>query len=458
MAEPPMNREPFRLPAGSDHNQRIQVEYRSLTDLKLTSNNPRRHSRKQIQQLTNSVKLFGFVVPVLTDENGTVIAGQARVQAAMKLGLQEVPTIRLSHLSDAQVKAFMIADNRLAELSEWDDALLARQLKELSILELDFDLDVIGFDIGEIDLRIESLNSADEEEALDGISGASGPATSSLGDLWIMGRHRILCANALDPTSYDRLMQGQRASCVFTDPPYNVPVAGHVSGLGSDTHREFPMASGEMTTAEFQEFLRKCFEQYARNSTEGSLHYIFMDWRHAGEVLFAGGQVYNKLLNLCVWAKNNAGMGSMYRSQHELVFVFKKGSGSHRNNVELGRHGRYRTNVWSYPGMNSFGRTTDEGNMLALHPTVKPVRLVADAILDCTARGEIVLDSFLGSGTTLMAAEKIGRSCFGIELDPLYVDTVVRRWQAYTGDNARLAATGKTFEETSLDRQVSHVG
>jgi DNA modification methylase len=253
-------------------------------------------------------------------------------------------------------------------------------------------------------------------------------------------------------------MQGQRASCVFTDPPYNVPVAGHVSGLGSDTHREFPMASGEMTKAEFEEFLRKCFEQYARNATDGSVHYVFMDWRHAGEVLFAGGQVYNKLLNLCVWTKNNAGMGSMYRSQHELVFVFKKGTASHRNNVELGRHGRYRTNVWSYPGMNSFGRSTDEGNLLALHPTVKPVRLVADAILDCTSRGEIVLDSFLGSGSTLIATEKIGRHCYGIELDPIYVDTIVRRWEAYTGDHARLAASGKTFDEVTVERRTTHAG
>ena len=249
-------------------------------------------------------------------------------------------------------------------------------------------------------------------------------------------------------------MGGKRAALVFTDPPYNVPIAGHVGGLGAIAHREFVMASGEMGPAEFTGFLRTALGHAARHSRDGALHFVCMDWRHMPELLAAGGEAYTELKNLCVWAKGNVGMGSLYRSQHELVFVFKSGRGAHRNNIELGRHGRHRSNLWSYPGVTSFRRSSDEGDLLALHPTVKPVRLVADAILDSSARGVLVLDPFLGSGTTLIAAERVGRRCCGMELDPLDAGTVVRQWQALTGDAARLEATGRRFEDVEASRQA----
>jgi DNA modification methylase len=248
-------------------------------------------------------------------------------------------------------------------------------------------------------------------------------------------------------------MDGKRASMVFTDPPFNVRIDGHATGLGAIHHKNFRMASGEMSDAEFTDFLAHSFELLLGHTINGSMHFVFMDWRHLPEILAAGQHVYTELKALCVWVKDNGGMGSLYRSQHELVLVFKNGKDSHRNNVQLGQFGRYRTNVWNYPGVNSFSRSTEEGNLLELHPTVKPVALVADAIMDCSARGDIVLDPSLGSGTTVIAAERTGRVCYGMEIDPLYVDTIVRRWQRFTGLSATHAVSGKSFDE--LEKEVA---
>jgi DNA modification methylase len=315
----------------------------------------------------------------------------------------------------------MIADNRLSEIASWDDRLLAEQLKDLSLLGLDFSIEVTGFEIAEIDLRIASLDDPPPpaEDPADTVPDvASGPAVTKPGDLWLLGRHRVLCGNALDVVCFRSLMGEDCAAMVFTDPPYNVPIDGHATGLGSIRHRSFAMAAGEMSRPAFAVFLATALRHLAGFSAGGALLYICIDWRHIGELLAAGREADARLENLCVWVKDNAGMGSLYRSQHELIFVFKTGRGRHRNNVQLGRFGRNRTNVWHYPGVNSFSRKTEEGNLLALHPTVKPVALVADAILDCTVRGDIVLDAFLGSGTTLIAAERTGRICCGLELDP----------------------------------------
>ena len=432
---------------------RVQVIYRPISELKLDPKNPRAHSPRQVRQIARSIESFGFNVPVLIDANGKVIAGHGRILACQLLGHTEVPTISLEHLSEAQAKAFMIADNRLTENSTWDDRLLAEQLKELSELELDFSLEATGFEVGEIDLRIEGL-TADPEDAdpTDVLpeQRSESPVTRP-GDLWLLDRHRVYCASALEESSYAVLMQAEQAAMVFTDPPYNVAIAGNVSGLGATCHREFAMACGELDDAQFTAFLTQACTLFARHSIDGALHFIFMDWRHLGELLAAGRSVYTELKNVCVWIKNHTGMGAFYRSRHELVFVFKHGRARHRNNVQLGRFGRDRTNVWPYPSPRTL---SDEGNLLALHPTVKPVRLVADAILDCTARGDIVLDGFLGSGTSVIAAERTGRRCFGLELDPTYVDTVVRRWQAYTGGQARDAASGKVFDEIEAERKA----
>jgi DNA modification methylase len=434
---------------------------RGRGELKPDPANPRRHSKKQVRQIADSIRVFGFNVPVLIDRDGNVIAGHGRLLAAERLGWTEVPTLCLDHLTPAQVRAFRIADNKLAENAEWDDRLLAQQLKDLSLIGLDFSLELTGFEMAEIDLRILSLDEPPEpaDDPADAVPTVSpGPAISKLGDAWLLGRHRVLCGNTLDPNAFAAVMGEEHAAMVFTDPPYNVPIDGHASGLGAIHHRPFPMASGEMDSAEFTAFLRDALRNLAAFSGGGSLHYVCMDWRHVAELLAAGGDAYGGLKNLCVWVKDNAGMGSLYRSQHELVFVFKHGRRGHRNNVQLGQFGRNRSNVWHYPGANSLSRRGAEGNLLALHPTVKPVAMVADAILDCSARGDIVLDGFLGSGTTVIAAERTGRRCYGIELDPAYVDTIVRRWQALTGGSARHAVSGRSFDDLARDMEAANAG
>ena len=352
----------------------------------------------------------------------------------------------------------MIADNRLTEISVWDDQLLARQLKELSLVGLDFDIEVTGFEMGEIDLRIASLDDPAQTEADPADVVPEIPATplSKLGDMWLLHRHRLLCGSALDSAVFAALMGEERAATAFIDPPYNVRIDGHAGGLGAIHHRPFPMASGEMDRSQFTAFLGQAFRNLTAFSIDGSIHFVCMDWRHVEELLAAGREAYDELKNICVWVKDNAGMGSFYRSRHELVCVFKHGRNGHRNNIQLGQFGRNRSNVWHYPGANSFARYSEEGNLLALHPTVKPVAMVADAILDCSARGDIVLDAFLGSGTTLIAAERTGRRCHGTELDPAYVDTSVRRWQKLTGGSARHAATSRSYDDLAREAEVTN--
>lgn len=443
-----MGRQSGQTASSLDSSLRVSIVYRAVNELKLDPKNPRSHTPRQLRKIARSIKTFSFIVPVVIDATNKLICGHGRVLAAQQLGLTEVPTIRVEHLTEAQARAFMIADNRLTEIAEWDDELLASQLRELAALDLDFSLELTGFDIGEIDLRIEHSSLSDEdEERANQLPALEQVAVTRPGDLWILNQHKVLCASALEPNAYKTLMGTELAEMIFVDPPYNVRIEGNVSGKGAIRHREFAMASGEMSEQEFELFLKNAFSLLARYSTANSLHYVCMDWRHMAEVLSAGGSAYKNLINLCIWVKDNAGMGSFYRSQHELVFVFKKGKGHHRNNVQLGQYGRNRTNVWSYPCANSFSRSAEEGKLLALHPTVKPATLVGDAVMDCTQRGAIVLDSFLGSGTTVVSAERTGRRCFGLELDPLYVDTVVRRWQTFTRNVAINSADGRSFAE-----------
>jgi DNA modification methylase len=429
-----------------------------MEELKIDPGNPRRHSKKQVRQIAESIKAFGFNVPILIDRNGNIIAGHGRWLACRGLGFTEVPTLCLDHLTLAQARAFMIADNRLTEIAVWDDRLLAQQLKDLLLVGLDFDIEATGFQTGEIDLRIASLDdppNADADPA-DVVPEIPVIPLSKLGDVWLLQGHRLLCGSALDSPSFAALMGEERAATVFVDPPYNVRIDGHASGLGAIHHRPFPMASGEMDRSQFTAFLGQAFCNLAAFSVDGSIHFVCMDWRHAEELLAAARDIYGELKNLCVWVKDNAGMGSLYRSQHELVFVFKHGHNGHRNNVQLGQFGRNRTNVWHYPGANSFARCGEEGNLLALHPTVKPVAMIADAILDCSARGDIVLDAFLGSGTTVIAAERTGRRCYGIELDAGYLDTTIRRWQKLTGGSARHATTGRSFDDLAREAEVAN--
>src|SRR6202048_5217278 len=437
---------------------RMSVAYRQIEELKPDPANPRRHTRKQVRQIAESIKAFGFNVPILIDRDGNIIAGHGRWLAGREFGMTEVPTLCLDHLTPAQARAFMIADNRLTEISVWDDRLLARQLKELSLVGLDFDIEVTGFEMGEIDLRIASLDDPAQAEADPADVVPEIPATplSKLEDMWLLHRHRLLCGSALDSAVFAALMGEERAATAFIDPPYNVRLDGHAGGLGAIHHRPFPMASGEMDRPEFTAFLGEAFRNLAAFSVDGAIHFVCMDWRHVEELLAAGRDAYGELKNICVWVKDNAGMGSFYRSRHELVCVFKHGRNGHRNNIQLGQFGRNRSNVWHYPGANSFARYSEEGNLLALHPTVKPVAMVADAILDCSARGDIVLDAFLGSATPLTPAERTGRRCHGMELDPAYVDTSIRRWQKLTGGSARHAESGRSFDDLAREAEVAN--
>jgi DNA modification methylase len=431
----------------------LSVEHRSPSELKPYCRNARTHSPKQIAEIAASIKAFGFNNPVLIDKADGIVAGHGRVEAAKLLGLPTVPTIRLEHLTEVQKRAYILADNKLAEKAGWDREILAIELQNLMELELEFDISATGFELPEIDVLIDELKEKPAKaDPADEVPLVEGPPVTRLGDIWQIGPHRLICGDSTAPENYVLLLAGEKAQLVFTDPPYNVPIEGHVSGLGAVKHREFAMASGEMTEAEFTTFLAKIFDNLIEVSVDGAIHFICMDWRHIGEVMAAACGRYADFKNLCVWAKTNGGMGSLYRSQHELVCAFKVGTAPHINNVELGKHGRYRTNVWTYAGANAFGATRDED--LASHPTVKPVALVADAILDCSIRRSIVLDAFAGSGTTLVAAHKTGRRGYGIELDPLYCDVILKRLTKIAKIEAVLSATGQTFSEVARERQV----
>ena len=433
----------------------MQIESLAVETLRPYARNARTHSKKQIRQIAQSIERFGFCNPMLVDDQRQIIAGHGRLAAARLLGIKEVPTVRLAHLSEAEKRAYILADNRLAEKAGWDREILAIELQAL--VDLDFEVELTGFQTAEVDLILEEANEAA------GTSGredeiptyVAGPAVTRPGDLWDLGPHRLLCADARDPAAYARLLDCAKAEFVFTDPPYNVPIDGHVCGLGRIRHANFAMGCGEMSEAEFTGFLEAVFRTLADNTIDGSIHTICMDWRHMSEMLAAGNAVYDELKNLCVWNKTNAGMGTFYRSKHELVFVWKSGTAPHINTFELGQYGRSRTNVWDYAGVNSLKPSRLEE--LAMHPTVKPVALVADAIKDCSRRNHLVLDPFAGSGTVLIAAERTGRRARALEIDPQYVDVAVRRWEAYTGRAAALAGTGSTFEEISEERNSNSV-
>ncbi|WP_428334224.1 site-specific DNA-methyltransferase [Novosphingobium sp.] len=430
----------------------LSIELRKIAELKPRANNPRIHSKRQLSQMGASITRFGFTNPVLIDVDDQLIAGHGRLAAAQMLGMVEVPTIRLCNMSEANIRAYVIADNKLAERASWSEELLKSELVYLSELEDVFDLTLTGFELPEIDVILSGKSAnVDKPDRADILPPASTSRTvTRSGDIWEIGKHRLICGDATKPATYQKLMSDKKAGMIFSDAPYNVPIAGHVSGLGKAQHAEFAMASGEMSKDEYKNFLAKAFVNQAKVSMDGSIHFQCIDWRHLEEMLAAGDVGYRELKNICVWSKLGGGMGSLYRSAHELVFVFKSGTAAHKNNVELGKHGRYRTNVWEYRGANSFGATrTDD---LAMHPTVKPVAMVADAILDCSDRGDIVLDAFAGSGTTLVAAHKTKRRGYGIEIDPAYCDTIVTRMRTLFKLEARLAGDGRTFDEVGASR------
>jgi len=430
-----------------------KIEPWPINSIRPNPRNARTHSKAQTKAIAESIRAFGFNNPLLIDADGMIVAGHGRFAAAKLLGLESVPAIKLSHLSDAEKRAYVLADNALAARSGWDRDMLAVELGELSVLLPDggLSVDLTGFEVPVID---SILADAEEEKAAepdDDVVPPPATPVSRPGDLWVLGRHRLLCADARDRGMVAGLMGDDRADMVFTDPPYNVRIDGHVLGHGKIMHPEFAMAAGEMSDLEFTGFLRTVLENAASASKDGALHYVAMDWRHIGHLIEAGKSAYTEMKNLCVWSKTNAGQGSLYRSAHELIAVFKNGAAEHTNNVQLGKFGRSRSNVWTYPGISAFGASRDEE--LSLHPTVKPVALVADAIRDVTKRGAIILDLFGGSGTTLIAAERTGRKSRLIEIEPRYVDVTISRYQKVSKNDAILATSGKTFDEVFDERR-----
>lgn len=424
-----------------NHINGLAVQYVKIGDLKAYGRKVRVHSAKQRAKLKAALNRFGQLAPVLIDEHQTIIDGHLVVDVMAQLGHDQIAVIVVNNRDPAEIKAIRLALNRLPQDAAWNNTELKLEFEEL--LNLGFDMQLTGFEAVEIDmaLAIDDPSAGEAEEAPEGPR--DGPAVTRPGDIWILGNHRLACGDARDRHLIDDLMSGATAQMVFTDPPYNVKIDGNAVGAGR--HREFAFASGEMSKQQFTTFLTESLAGAASVLVDGGVAFVCMDWRHIEELQAAAGSVGLALLNLCVWTKANPGMGSLYRSQHELVFVYKKGDAPHLNNVELGKHGRSRSNVWPYRGMSSFGSERDE--LLASHPTVKPVLLVADAIKDVSRRGDLVFDPFLGSGTTLIAAHRTGRRCFGIELDPLYADAIVRRWEAETGCMALLSHTAESFAD-----------
>ncbi|MBI1293193.1 DNA methylase N-4 [bacterium] len=437
------------------HAFKPSIEMRAVDELTPYGGNARTHSANQISQITRSIEVFGFTNPVLIADDGGIIAGHGRVLAARQLGLTEIPTVRLSHLDEAQRRAYVIADNKLALNAGWDEELLAIELKGLA--DLEFDLDLTGFSTAEIDIAFQAVDVAgrDGEDSADAVPEPPTAPVTRPGDVWLLGNHRLMCGDARRNESFTILMGSLRADLIFTDPPYNVRIDGNVCGSGSVHHEEFAFASGEMDRVSFTEFLRETLGHAGERARSGAIAYVCMDWRHMREMLDAGEAALGELKNLCVWNKSNGGMGTFYRSKHELVFVFKKPGGRHVNNFGLGEHGRYRTNVWDYPGISSLGPGRSEA--LAMHPTVKPVALIADAICDCSSHNDIVLDCFGGSGSTLVAAERTLRRAFLIEYQPSYCDVAIARWQSMTGASAILAETNQPFAAVGLERNRAEI-
>lgn len=430
-----------------------QIDYRPIGSVYPNPRNAKKHSDKQISQVAASIERFGNLKPIVIDRDGKIIAGHCRWLAAKKLGAKTIPCIVADFESDQDKRAFALADNRLAELSVWDEDIQKAELEEL--FDSDYDISITGFTTADLDFAVVESTDSKEPEDVE-LPDPATDAVTRLGDKWIIGPHRLICGDARDVAVWERLLEGHLVRFLFGDLPYNLVVDGFVSGNGRNRHREFAMASGEMSPPEFTAFMRDIFRNGARFSTSGSIHYHCMDYRHIREILDAADGVYSEFKQLIVWDKGVGGQSAFYRSQHELIFVFKSGKGKHVNNFKLGETGRYRTNVQRYAGCNTFRKGRDAD--LAAHATVKPTALIADLILDCSDRGDLVMDPTVGSGSTLLAAHKTGRRAAAIEIDPLYIDTALRRLSAASGLTPILADDGRSFEEVAAARATEKEG
>jgi DNA modification methylase len=428
----------------NDRLPRLELTYVPIEELRPSARKLRKLDPAHVREVASSISLLGFCDPILIDRGNELIDGEARFEAAKQLGLDRIPCVRVEHLSPDEQRVLRLAVNRLAEKGQWDLDALKIEFEDLILL--DAPIEITGFSPAEIDHVI--LGDATEGLEQGPLEPETAMAVARIGDIFQLGPHCLICGDATDPAVLARLLKGDASGrLVLTDEPYNVKIAGNVTG---GPHREFAMASGEMTSAEFLAFNEAWIAAVLPHLCDGGILGTFIDWRGLPTVDAAATKSRLVALNLIVWTKTNAGMGSLYRSQHELLPLFKKGLAPHVNNVELGKRGRWRSNVWTYPGASSLGSDARRG--LKDHPTVKPTAMLEDALLDLTNRGDVVIDPFLGSGSTLIAADKTGRVCRGVELDPLYVDVIVRRYEAATGNWAVLAQTGEAFEAVAARR------
>lgn len=439
----------------NNYLSKLVVEYRSIGTLQIYQNNARIHSEHQIRQIASSIEASGFTNPVLIDTENTIIAGHGRVAAAKLLGIASVPTIRLEGLSDEEIRAYVIADNRIAERAGWDKSILAIELQHLLSVDINFDITLTGFEIPEMDLITAKKQNHRDNDDLFRAPETLQPVTNS-GDAWSLGRHRILCGNPSLPSDFDCLMVKRHASLVFVDPAFVLPIDNRDSGNSSGRRQETSLTVGESAGLESVASLNISLSLLAQHSTSGSIHFVCTEWQQMSELLSAGIQIYGTPIDLCVWAKGKASRGSFYQSRHELIFVFKNGNGVNHNNLSLSPSRRRRSNIWEFPSVSTSSKRAHEGSLLTSHSSVKPVALIADAILDGSAKGKIVLDSFLGSGSTLIAAERVGRTCYGMEINPLQVDAAIRRWQRHTGDHAIHESSGSRFDEISVTKEKGH--
>jgi DNA modification methylase len=427
----------------------LTISYRDPGSLRPARRRVRTSDPEHVARLTRAISGFGFTVPVLISRDGEIVDGHIRVEAARALGLAEVPCMVVDHLNDDERRLLSIAVNRLQEKGAWDIDQLKLEFE--SLIELDVPLEATGFELPEIEVVLSSGDHAPDEEANDSPPVDHRlPAISRPGDCWRLGGHVVLCADACEGRSYQALMAGEVARIMLTDPPFNCPIDGFVGGKGEIRHREFVTATGEMSDERFEGFLHDFLACAMSCVIDGGIGLSFIDWRQVELLLHAGRRSGLSLQNIIIWDKGRGGMGGTYRNAHELIAMFKRGDAPHLNNIELGKHGRDRTNIWSYPGATTLGSSARQ--QLKFHPTPKSVELIVDAILDLTSRDDIVLDPFLGSGTTLIAAEKSGRRCHGLELDPAYVDVIVRRWQTFTGSTAIRADDGRRFTDLEQER------
>ena len=437
-------------PRRNDLLPQIKLEQRALSSLRAPARALRQVRPEHVAEIARSMSVFGVVQPLLITSDGKIVDGVSCAEAARTIGLGIVPCVVIDHLTPEEVRLLRLALNRLSEKGQWDLDELQIEFEEL--LDIGVPIEVTGFTLPEIDIVL-----MQDEAVVDNAANATPevradvPAVSEEGDIWILGRHRLLCADAIKPESYARLFEdAPLARVVFTDPPYNLDPR-FISG--NPEHGAFVAASGEMTDDQFDTFLADFFKAASAHVTDGGILFVCMDWRHAEHVQRAARRAELTHITTVVWSKGNGGLGGLYRSAHEFVLVFKKGKGPILNNIQLGMHGRDRTNVWTYPGANQRGSSANA--MLADHPTPKPVELVADALLDVTNRDDIVIDPFAGSGTTVIAAEKTGRTALAMELDQRFVDLIVRRFEAFTGIEVIHAKTGKTFAQIAEERRAA---